>query len=41
MSVETREIPALLFWFLVSGIAIYVTSKLIGKVSSQIENVFT
>ena len=41
MPVETREIPELLFWFLISGIAIYVTSKILGKVNEQIANVFT
>jgi len=33
---EPQEIPPLLFWFLVSGIAIYATSKALGKVSEKV-----
>ena len=40
MALETREIPKLLFWFLISGIAIYITSKAIGKVGEEISAVF-
>ena len=40
MALEPKEIPALLFWFLLSGIAIYATTKALGKVSQQIEKTF-
>jgi len=40
MAVETKEIPALVFWFLISGIAIYATSKVLGKVNEKIHDVF-
>lgn len=36
---EAKEIPSLLFYFLLSGIAIYVTSKLVGQVSKKIGEV--
>jgi len=41
MPVEPNEIPKLLFWFLVSGIAIYATSKALSKVNAQIAAVFS
>ena len=36
MAVETKEVIPLIFWFLVSGIAIYATSKALGKVSEKV-----
>ena len=40
MGLEGREVFPLLFWFLVSGVAIYATSKALGKVSQQIESIW-
>jgi len=40
MPLETREIPSLIFWFFVSGVAIYATSKVLGKVNEKIHTVF-
>ena len=40
MAIEGKELPALIFWFLVSGIAIYATSKALGKVSEKIGDIF-
>jgi len=40
MALEGKEILPLLFWFLVSGVAIYATSKALGKVSQTIDNIW-
>jgi len=36
MAIEGREVFPLLFWFLVSGISIYATSRALGKVSDKV-----
>ncbi len=40
MAIEPKEIIPLIFWFLISGIAIYATSKVLGKVNEKIHTVF-
>ena len=40
MALEAREIPKILFYFLLSGIAIYVTAQIVGKVKDEITNTF-
>ncbi len=40
MTLEGKEVLPLLFWFLISGVAIYATSKALGKVGEQIENIW-
>ena len=39
MALEAREIPTLLFWFLLSGVAIYITAQIVGKVKDEITKV--
>jgi len=40
MALETREIPVLIFWIVLLGLSVYVTSKVIGKVGEQVGTVF-
>jgi len=40
MALETREIPSLLFWILLAGVAYIVAAKITGEVSKQITAVF-
>ncbi len=40
MAVEGKEILPLAFWIFTLGVSIYVTSKIIGKVSEKIHTVF-
>ncbi len=40
MALKAEEIPELLFWFLLSGVAIYATSLVVGKVGEKIKLIF-
>ena len=40
MVLETREIPALIFWIAVLGLSVYVTSKVIKQVGEKVSGVF-
>ena len=37
---ETREIPKLIFWVFLAGVAFIVAAKITGKVGEQISAVF-
>ena len=39
MAIEPSEIPKILFLFFLSGVAIYITAEIIGKVKNEITNV--
>lgn len=36
MAVEPREIPALIFWIFVAGLAFFAAAKATGKVSERV-----
>ena len=40
MTLETKEIPALIFWVAMLGITVFVASKVIGQVGEKISEVF-
>jgi len=40
MVLETREIPALIFWIAILGLSVYVTSKVIKQVGEEVSKVF-
>jgi len=40
MALETREIPALLFWILLAGVAYIVAAKITGEVGNLVNAVF-
>jgi len=40
MALETNEIPKLLFWIFLAGVAYIVVAKITGKVGDQISAVF-
>ena len=36
MAIETHEIPKLIFWIFLAGVAFVITAKITGEVSKQI-----
>ena len=40
MALETREIPALVFWVAMLGITVFVASKVIKQVGDKVGEVF-
>ena len=40
MTLETREIPKLLFYVFLAGVAYLIAAKITGKVGEQISEVF-
>ena len=40
MALETKEIPALLFWVAVLGITVLIASKVVSQVSAKASEVF-
>lgn len=40
MAVEGREVIPLIFWFFLSGVAIWATAKVLGKVNEKINTTF-
>jgi len=39
MALEAKEIPSLIFWFLVVGIGFYVAAKATEKVSERVSEI--
>lgn len=40
MTLETKEIPKLLFWVFLAGVAFVITAKITEKVIGQVSAVF-
>jgi len=40
MALETSEIPKLIFWIFLAGIAFVVAAKITGKVGQEVSAVF-
>ncbi len=40
MALETREIPALIFWVALLGVTVLIASKVVSQVSAKASNVF-